>query len=41
MNNLMNILILPGIPRMHRGGSFEKETWRIGIHGELERRELK
>ena len=29
------------VPGTRRGGSFEKETWLIGIHGELERRELK
>ena len=29
------------VPRTCRGGSFEKETWLIGIHGELERSELK
>ena len=29
------------VPGTRRGGSFEKWTWLIGIHGELERSELK
>ena len=29
------------VPGTCRGGSFEKETWFIGIHGELERSDLK
>ena len=29
------------VPGTRRGGSFEKETWLIGIHCELERSELK
>ena len=30
--------VVPGTPQ---GGSFEKGTWFIGIHGELEKNELK
>ena len=29
------------VPGTGLGGSFEKRTWLIGIHGELERSELK
>ena len=29
------------VPGTRRGGSFEKGTWFIGIHGELERCKLK
>ena len=29
------------VPSTRRGGSFEKGPWLIGLHGELERSELK
>ena len=29
------------VPGTRRGGSFQKGKWLIGIHGELERSELK
>ena len=35
------ILLYQVLPGTRRGGSFEKGTWLIGIHGELERSELK